>query len=153
MPAPAVTIVDSSRIEYTTTMATEVCCSCGVPFAMPASLQRNARQDPDQWFWCPNGHRQHYTGETEEDRLRRKLTAANRRADSAESTATRQRQRAEAAERSRSAYKAVATRQRNRIARGVCPCCNRYFPEMNEHMFTQHPDYAGEPLVPPEYAP
>lgn len=147
MSAGSVTILGADQIEWTTRLVTEVCCSCAVPFAMPASLQRNARQDKDIWFWCPNGHQQHYT-ESEADKLRGQLERSQRKARLAEDTARRQRERAESAERSRAAYKAVATRQRNRIARGVCPCCNRYFPQMFEHMNVKHPQYAGEPLVP-----
>ena len=146
--APSVTLLRSDHLEYTTVLATEVCCNCQMPFAMPASLQRDARKDPEIWFYCPRGHQQHYPGRTEEDRLRDKLARETRRANMAEETARHQRSRAVDAERSRAAYKAVATRQRNRIARGVCPCCNRYFPAMSEHMFTEHPQYAGEPLVP-----
>lgn len=144
----SVTIVGADRIEYTTRMATEVCCCCGVPFAMPDSMQRERRQNPGTAFWCPNGHSQHYTGKTEEAKLREQLEASRLRAERAEAAAKRQRQRAVDAERSASAYKGVATRQRNRIARGVCPCCNRYFPSMERHMQTNHPQYAGEPLVP-----
>lgn len=143
----SVTIVGADRIEWTTRLATEVCCACAVPFAMPDSLQREARKDPDQWFWCPNGHKQHYA-ESEADKLRRQLEASRLRADRAETTARRQRERAQAAERSATAYKGVATRQRNRIARGVCPCCNRQFPSLRDHMAVKHPRYAGEPLVP-----
>lgn len=144
----SVTIVGADRIEYTTKLVTEVCCACAVPFAMPASLQKQLRSDPGTTFYCVNGHAQHYTGETEEAKLRKQLEASRLRADRAEDTARYQRNRAARAERSAIAYKGVATRQRNRIARGVCPCCNRYFPEMDQHMITKHPQYAGEPLVP-----
>lgn len=40
----------------------------------------------------------------------------------------------------------VCTRTRNRIAAGVCPCCNRTFQNLADHMRTLHADYvAAEP--------
>ena len=139
-----VTLLDAGRhLEYTTALVLEVCCCCAIPFAMPASFQREARKDPDVWFWCCAGHRQHYA-ESEADRLRKKLAAAQRRAASAEETAARQRERAEGAERSASAYKGVATRMRRRIGRGVCPCCNRYFADVDAHMGRKHPGWHAE---------
>jgi hypothetical protein len=146
-----VTLMDAGRVQYTTELVVEVCCCCGVPFAIPRPLYNELRADSDRWFWCVNGHRQHYT-ESEADRLKRKLSAAQRRADSAESAARLQRGRAERAERSASAYKGVATRVRNRAASGVCPVngCKRHFANLASHMASRHPGWADEPLVPGE---
>ena len=30
------------------------------------------------------------------------------------------------------------------MANGVCPCCNRSFENLRNHMHTQHPDYGQE---------
>lgn len=51
------------------TMVTEICCNCGVPFGLPSDLQENLKNDSNKWFYCPNGHRQHYskTGQTDEE--------------------------------------------------------------------------------------
>lgn len=43
-------------------LVTEECCSCHIAFAIPEDMQRRRREDHN-WFYCPNGHRQHYTGE------------------------------------------------------------------------------------------
>lgn len=42
----------------TITMETEICCNCGIPFALPSDLRSNLLNDPDKWFYCPNGHKQ-----------------------------------------------------------------------------------------------
>ncbi|MFB3077027.1 MAG: hypothetical protein ACE1Y4_03380 [Lysobacterales bacterium] len=47
----------------------------------------------------------------------------------------------EATELSRRAHKAAATRIKNRVARGVCPCCNRSFTNLHRHMESKHPNY------------
>ena len=147
MPQGSVTILDADRITWTTRLLTEVCCNCHMPFAMPEGFQRAAREDPAVWFYCPRGHQQHYTDDPLA-RAKRERDAAKRRAEQAEATARRERGLKIGAQRQASAYKGVATRQRNRIARGVCPCCNRYFRPMAAHMASKHPQYAGEPLVP-----
>ena len=48
-----------------------------------------------------------------------------------------------AAERSAAAYKGHLTRVKRRVGNGVCPCCNRTFKNLADHMTTKHPDYAG----------
>lgn len=44
----------------------------------------------------------------------------------------------------RRAQKGQNTRLKKRIAAGVCPCCNRSFANLREHMAGQHPDFTGE---------
>jgi hypothetical protein len=46
------------------------------------------------------------------------------------------------AERRRRAEKAAKTKIKNRVAKGVCPCCNRTFQNLADHMKSKHPDYA-----------
>lgn len=39
--------------------------------------------------------------------------------------------------------KGKLTKTRNRIAKGVCPCCNRSFVNLGKHMAGQHPDFGA----------
>ena len=39
------------------------CCSCGIRFGVPTQLNQNRIDNKDFWY-CPNGHSQHYTGKT-----------------------------------------------------------------------------------------
>jgi hypothetical protein len=127
----------ADSIETTTTLRPVWCCSCGVVFGMPKELYRQRKADGD-WFWCPNGHQQHYT-EREEDRLRRLL-------DNAETRARACADQKDAAERSNRALRGVVTRTKRRVADGVCPAgCRRHFSNLERHMATQHPDYAQSP--------
>ncbi len=52
-------------------LVTEICCACGIEFAMPAGLQASRKQDQKE-FYCPNGHPQSYR-ESEAARLTREL--------------------------------------------------------------------------------
>lgn len=88
-------------------------------------------------FWCPNGHRQHFVGETEAETLKKLLEAERSRSD----LFIRQR---DAERRSKSAIKGQLTKTKNRIAKGVCPCCNRQFQDLHQHMETKHPDYVDQ---------
>lgn len=40
--------------------------------------------------------------------------------------------------------KGAHQRTKNRVAKGVCPCCNRSFTNLAKHMAGQHPDF-GDP--------
>lgn len=114
------------------TLETETCCACGVVFAMTADFMRRRREKQD-WFYCPAGHAQHYT-KSEETRLREELSRAHRDIDRAK--------QAEAEQRTKVAQIAKSyNRVRQRIRNGVCPCCNRTFQNLANHMRTEHADY------------
>ncbi|CPT96795.1 hypothetical protein PP633_06125 [Mycobacteroides abscessus] len=106
---------------------------CGVPFALNDEFIRQRRND-HKTFYCPNGHRRYYPQENETEkakaavrRLERQL--ANRDED------------LRAAKVAHAVTKGKLTKTRNRIAKGVCPCCNRSFANLQRHMAGQHPDY------------
>lgn len=119
----------------------ETCCACGVAFGMPTDLMA-ARKRDGGWFYCPNGHQQHYA-KTEADRLREQLAREQAQRKAAETRASAAYDQAEAAERSARAYRGVATRVKNRAAAGVCPVvpCRRNFTDLAAHMATVHPEY------------
>ncbi|MFP3549729.1 hypothetical protein SB861_03305 [Paraburkholderia sp. SIMBA_049] len=111
-------------IQHQITLSTITCCNCGVVFAMPDRLMNQLRQNGD-WFFCPSGHRQHFT-ETEADRLRRLLEAANRRNTELVDEVSRVQREKKRFER--------------RITAGVCSCCNRTFVNLARHMASKHKD-------------
>ena len=124
------------------TLVTEECFRCGVVFAMPKDMQEHRLRDKGT-FYCPNGHGQCYT-ESEADRLKKqvqRLREANREAYAYATAVDDQRR---AAERSNAALRGARTRARRRAAAGVCPCCQRTFKALADHMATKHPGYAAE---------
>lgn len=109
------------------------CCNCGLTFGVTEGYERVRRND-HQNFWCPNGHAQHFSDETEADRYARMYR---------ESTAANSLLRVDLESLKRSAAKAKKELKslKKRTAAGVCPCCTRTVSQLAEHMKTKHPEY------------
>lgn len=122
-------------LNFTTTLESQVCINCGVQFALPAELDRQLRQNKAT-FYCPNGHGQTYS-QSEADRLRIRLAAAEKRETQARAEAEQARKLAFAA----SEREGAAKRKLARVKNGVCPCCNRSFVALQRHMKTKHPEF------------
>lgn len=127
-----------STITHTQTFTVFHCCSagCGVAFALNDDFIHRRRNDRKTWF-CPNGHEQWFPGETAADK-------AQRLAGQLDMERTRRQQAEKSADYATRARKAVSTRLRKvkqRVGHGVCPCCNRTFKALADHMATQHPGY------------
>lgn len=126
-----VTIVES--------LVTIACYKCQIRFAVMEGFYKHRRDDHGE-FYCPVGHPQAFTGknatERERDSLRLQIQSANQATERAQTAR-------DMAERRRAAAKGQLTKTRNRIAAGVCPCCNRTFQNLADHMRTQHVGYAA----------
>jgi hypothetical protein len=117
----------------TVVLAKEECCNCGITFALPKSYQDRLRENHG-WFYCPAGHSQHYTGESEAQKARRLLEAEQRAAASL-------RENMVAAQRSRDKAEKSLVRLKKRTAAGVCPCCSRTVHQLAEHMKSKHKEF------------
>ena len=122
-------------IETVTHFHIESCFTCGCEFAMTQDFYNNRLRNKDSFF-CPAGHSQHYLGKSDKE-LRREAEA---RAEAAEAQA-----RAADAEtrRIKREAKAEQTRLAQRARGGVCPCCNRSFVKLAQHMKTKHPEHGA----------
>jgi len=131
----------SKYLYYSTTLEILNCGSCGIPFAMPANVHRNHKNDGD-FFWCPNGDKISYH-ESEADKLKKELAQKKRTLESYKANLTHTQDQLEATERSRAALKGVVTRQKKRIKNGVCPVdgCQRHFENLQAHIEEKHPGY------------
>lgn len=120
------------KYEKTITMITVHCCNCGVVFGMPSDLQERFVNDPDKYFYCPNGHRQHYA-ESREERLRKEAERKlqNRENELANVTSLKIQLENQLKK---------EQRKTKRLSNGVCPCCNRTFSNLHQHMKKQHPE-------------
>lgn len=110
------------------------CCECGLVFAFDENYVNRFKKS-HKFFYCPNGHAQHFPQKTEEDKLRGQVKALRDMLDTTRKNRDRYK-------RSASAQKAAKTRLQNRVKHGVCPCCNRTFQNLQRHMASQHPEYA-----------
>ena len=64
---------DGAVLRITQPFEVIYCCTCRMPFAVPADIRAQWRADGDNWFYCPNGHMQHYKERAlaaDRDRLR-----------------------------------------------------------------------------------
>jgi hypothetical protein len=119
------------------------CAECHIVFGIEVAHVAALRES-HRTFYCPKGHRLHFGGESESERLERELAAAKRREGFANDRARATRDQLEASERSLRGHKAAKTRIKNRIANGVCPCCKRSFQDLHRHMAGQHPHFGSE---------
>lgn len=106
-------------------------CWCGMPFALPRSLDEAARK-AGHTIYCPLGHTIVWK-QTEADKLRQERDRLKQDAARLQDEIAAERRRADEAEQK-------ATKAAKRAAAGVCPCCNRTFINMQRHMKTKHPN-------------
>lgn len=121
---------------------TETCCyeDCNITFAFTRDFYNRVRNDHSWWF-CPRGHTQHYTGESDQQKLERAKIREQQLND-----------QLRAAIRDAEATRVALVRDRSRFVNGVCPCCSRSFENVRRHMETKHPDYdVNEVLVALKY--
>jgi|SRR6185312_6642310 len=124
------------------------CWKCGEPYCMTKETERVLRRSRGT-FYCPFGHGAVFAeGPSEADKLRQERDRLMQNAAYMEDLIRRERDLRKATERQASAFKGVATRIKNRVQRGVCPCCNRTFADLQRHMATKHAGYIAEPVVP-----
>jgi ElaB/YqjD/DUF883 family membrane-anchored ribosome-binding protein len=118
-------------LKYTSeiSLITEVCCNCGVAFAMPQDMQERRKN-----FFCPVGHQQHYTEEHETEKLKKQVENLTKREQWAKEEARKANEAASKAEKSLQTL-------RKRAKAGVCPCCKRTVSQMAKHMAEKHPDF------------
>ena len=106
------------------TIVTEECYKCGVIFGI-TNYFKTERVKDHVGFYCPNGHSQAYTHESEADqnaRLLREEQERHRRTIARANEAEEQK----------------LARKLKRVKRGVCPECNRTFENLARHMKCKH---------------
>lgn len=115
------------------------CANCGIVFAIPEEL-RDRRVNDGRSFYCPNGHSLGWN-ETEADRQRKRAERLERDLKLSRDYADHVQDSLTAERKNHAATKGKLTKTKNRVAKGVCPCCNRSFVQLERHMASQHPDY------------
>lgn len=120
---------------------TTECCACGIVFGVPSWFLKSRREDK-KLFYCPNGHTLSYT-ESSSDILKREIEKL--KSDKHEVEIARWRLHDELTVRQEEVKKLQASikRRNKRIAAGVCPCCNRTFQDLANHMQSKHPEMAS----------
>ncbi|WP_032375983.1 hypothetical protein [Rhodococcoides fascians] len=125
-------------LNFTDRLVIEVCCACGINFAMGETYQRRRMED-HRSFYCPSGHAQSYRGKSEAEKLRERNERLAQQLASREEDLRAERVR-------HSSTKGQLTKSKKRAAAGVCPCCNRTFQNVSRHVAGQHPEFVAENL-------
>lgn len=124
---------------YIGTLVIETCCNCGIVFGLDESYRRRLLQSHDD-FYCPNGHPQHFVGETDKERLQKEVNSLTQRNAVLLQRRDELIHQMEGLKYSNRALKAAKTKVMNRVKNGVCPCCNRTFSDLQSHFKTKHPE-------------
>ena len=109
------------------------CCNCGVIFGIE-QVHNQELITTHKSFYCPSGHSQRYTAKSEAERIKDELTRERQRHDQTKAELSY-------VERQRRSTKGQLTKIKTRIKNGVCPCCNRTFKNIKDHMEIKHPNY------------
>jgi hypothetical protein len=126
------------------------CWVCYMPFAIPEKMYTDKKACGGS-FYCPKGcHLGMGVGEIQKlkDELAREKQAREQEKARLDSRVNSLRDDRDAALRREAAQKGAKTRIKNRVANGVCPCCNRSFQNLHNHMKNQHPTFAQEGATP-----
>jgi hypothetical protein len=119
------------------------CGQCGLSQWIGEAQQDMLRAN-NQTFYCLMGHaRQFPKGESDTDILRREVVRLKQDQAYLEDMRRQAEERAETEKKRAQGYKGHAAKLAKRAKAGVCPCCNRTFSNMAEHMKTQHADFNG----------
>ncbi len=108
------------------------CGGCGIPFCVPTRWL-NDRKNNHGEYYCPNGCNRWFAGKTEAQKLKEELEQI--KADRVEREQLLQDRWLDAL-----GEKNKLEKKLKRIHNGVCPCCNRSFANLKNHIANKHPE-------------
>lgn len=109
-----------------------ICGGCGIPFYIPTH-RYNTLVETKGSFHCPNGCSRSFIGKTKAEILQEQL-------DKTKAQALLKEQELQNQFLDELGKNLKLTKQLKRIHKGVCPCCNRSFTNLRQHMATKHPE-------------
>lgn len=139
-----------NTITVQTSLDTINCGQCGGIYAIQTRFRERCQQEGSSWNcpYCKVGWG--YSGNSDNSKLKKQLAEAEAEKERLRKAAQYQRERrdealaeAEHFRRSRDGMKGVVAKIKKRVGRGVCPCCNRHFANLQRHMESQHPEVAS----------
>lgn len=125
------------------TLAHVNCCQCRATFGITREAKDDLRRT-HKLFWCPYCHTgQLFSHESDIAQAERRAREARDALIAERSRHDQTRAELKSTERKRRAVKGQLMKVKNRVSKGVCPCCNRHFENLERHMATKHADYAS----------
>ncbi len=117
-------------------LVTYECWVCGVPFGFSRNLDSVLRESGGPFF-CPKGCRLAF-GESAVSKLQREKI---REQNALQAKLNEANHAKLVAERARDAAIKEKRKVERRVAHGVCPCCNKTFADLSNHMVTEHKEF------------
>ena len=117
------------------------CATCSVRFGIPDGLYLRAVKRASGSIFCPACGRESVWRESEDQK---RIKDLEKKLAWEASECARQKSARDAAEASLIATRGVVTRLKRRASAGVCPCCNRTFKQLSQHMANKHPEFMGQ---------
>jgi hypothetical protein len=124
-------------IQLGTTYVVIECANCHIHFAITEALETQLRRCHNS-FYCPQGHGNHYPGQSDLDKLRAEKLQLESQLTYTRNQRDEERKRGDRFQASRNALRGVVTKQKNRIEHGVCIHCHRSFADLRRHMHDKH---------------
>lgn len=128
---------------YVRTTIVAITCNaggCGLVFGLDEEFIKARQRDHATWY-CPNGHPRYWPQKNAEEAAKARAEQLSDELARANTRALRNQQAYEHERRRLAAAKGRITKLKKRIANGICPCCNRYFRALHDHVAKEHPDY------------
>ena len=125
-----------------TKLKTIHCGKCGGTYAIDARYHQTKRTEGGFWH-CPYcACKWGFSAEASElAKLTRRLEYQEAETERERAWRRNEQDRHAYTQRRLAATQGVVTRTKNRVSKGVCPCCNRHFTNLQRHMASKHPDY------------
>lgn len=123
------------------------CPSCGVIYTISKRVRDSQRENGGRSY-CPNGHNVGWdAGGSENSRTRRERDQLKQEIAERDDEIAGERSRRLAAEKQAETERRRAVSLKKRAAAGVCPCCNRTFSALAQHIATRHPTFRAEDVA------
>lgn len=122
------------------------CGACGVFHTVP-EIVYDCHKREGGYHCCPNGHQRGWnkgTDAIERENTRLERDRLKQRTAQLEDEAKAATERAIQAEQAAGKAMAANKKLKKRAAAGTCPCCQRTFSNMADHMKYQHPDFVAD---------
>lgn len=126
-------------------MVVDRCPNCHTLHAFSKEIYLSAHEGKEKAsIYCPRGHGWHYTGKTDLQKKQDEIDELNRRIQRKVQNEAYLEDEIKAARHQAAAFKGVITKIKKRVGKGVCPCCNRHFSDLERHMKNKHSEFHTE---------
>lgn len=126
-----------STVNFTVVLELIDCPACGLQFGVPQNWVITKRSNHSD-LYCPAGHTMAFTSESPVEKLTREKFESERQL---QAKINESRHAQLVAEKERAEAMLAKRKVERRVAHGTCPCCNKTFSDLSNHMISQHKEF------------